>query len=60
MALATLVHMTGQNVRDYGFESAQPYAPTVFQVGTLGLNDAEAREKALRKWAQWRAEHPES
>ena len=38
----------------------QEFAPTVFQVGTLGFSDDEARAAALTKWSAWRAEHPDS
>jgi len=58
IALAVAVHLTGQNLRDYGFQSAQPNATTLFQVATLIFNDPARREEALKKWAGWRAEHP--
>jgi hypothetical protein len=57
VALAAALHMSGQNLREYGFNQVQEYAPTVFQVGTLGLEDEEARISAFKKWTQWRAEH---
>ena len=60
VALAVLVHLTGQNLRDYGFASAQPYAPTLFQAGSLMFGTAIDREAALKKWARWRAEHPDA
>jgi HEAT repeat protein len=58
IALAVAVHLTGQNIRDYGFQSAQPNATTLFQVATLIFNDPARREEALKKWGHWRAEHP--
>ena len=60
VALAILLHMTDQNLREYGFPSAQPYGETAFQEGALGFADPAAREAALRKWARWRADHPDS
>ncbi len=60
VALAVLVHLTGQKLRDYGFLSAQHFPPTLFQVGTLTFTDPAQREAALKKWSQWRAEHPAS
>jgi hypothetical protein len=59
VALAVLVHLTGQHLRDYGYQQAQPNPQTLFQVGTLGFNDPARREAALKKWSQWRAEHPD-
>jgi hypothetical protein len=58
IALAAMLHMTGQNLYEYGYHYVQEYTPTVFQVGTLGFEDDEARAAALKKWARWRAEHP--
>ncbi len=60
IVLAAMLHMTGQNLHEYGYNSVQEFAPTVFQVGTLGFADEEARNLALKKWRQWRAEHPEA
>ncbi len=60
VALAVLVHLTGQNLREYGFLSAQHFPATLFQVGTLTFTDPAQREAALKKWSQWRAEHPDS
>ena len=57
VALAAALHMSGQSLREYGFNNVQEYAPTVFQVGTLGLEDEEARIAAFKKWTEWRAEH---
>lgn len=60
VALAVLLHITDQNLRAYGFPSAQPYGETAFREGALGFADPAAREAALRKWAKWRADHPDS
>jgi hypothetical protein len=57
VALAAALHMSGQNLREYGFKNVQEYAQTVFQVGTLGLEDEETRIAAFKKWTEWRAEH---
>jgi hypothetical protein len=59
VALAVLVHLTGQHLRDYGYLQVQPHPLTLFQVGSLAFNDAARREAALKKWSQWRAEHPQ-
>ncbi|MEX0679656.1 MAG: hypothetical protein WD063_21480 [Pirellulales bacterium] len=60
VALAVLLQMTEQDLRQYGLPSAQPWGPTFFQVGTLWFANPQAREAALAKWAKWRAEHPDS
>lgn len=60
VALAAMLHMTGQNLHEYGYHSVQEFGPTVFQLGTLAFGDAETRDAALKKWARWRAEHPAS
>jgi hypothetical protein len=60
IVLAAMLHMTGQNLHEYGYHSVQEFAPTVFQVGTLGFADEETRNLALKKWRQWRAEHPDA
>lgn len=57
VALAAALHITGQSLTEYGYHNVQEYGPTVFQVGTLGLEDDETRIAAFKKWTQWRAEH---
>jgi hypothetical protein len=59
IALAVAVHLTGQNLRDYGFVSAQPNPTTLFQVATLVFNDTARRDEAFKKWAAWRSMHRE-
>lgn len=59
IALAVVLHLTDQELREYGYRSAQPYAPTVYELISLSFADSETRETALRKWAQWRAQHPD-
>jgi hypothetical protein len=58
IALAVSVHITKQNLREYGYVAAQPNSMLLFQVTTLFFNDGKLRDAALKKWAQWRAEHP--
>jgi len=59
VALAALLHLTGQNLTEYGFGSAEPYGQDAFQMGAIGFADAKLRDAALAKWAKWRAEHPD-
>ncbi len=60
MALALLVADTGQNIFDYGFETAQGNTPNpVAQpYPTYAFLTDEARDRGMRKWAEWEANHP--
>jgi hypothetical protein len=60
VALAVLLHLTGQNLREYGYLAVQSNPITLFQVGTLVFSQPGNREAALKKWTRWRAEHPDS
>ena len=59
VALGVLIHLTDQQVRDYGAVSVQSSPQSFFQVPALGFPDAAQREAGLKRWAQWRAEHAE-
>ncbi len=54
IALATLLHLTKQDHKEYGFPSIQPNAQYVFNPSTLGFNDEEERTKAFDKWTEFR------
>jgi hypothetical protein len=60
MALAILLTETGQNLHEYGFETpqGQPVNPLGNPYPTYGFSTDEARDRALRKWADWEATHP--
>jgi hypothetical protein len=55
VALATIVHLTGQKHKDYGFDQIQPYPMTLFRLHTLGFSDNKQREAAVEKWKTWSA-----
>jgi len=55
IALATLVHLSGQQVKDFGFEQAQANPQMVFNPGSLSLKDDAKRTEALKKWTDWSA-----
>ncbi len=59
VALSVLVRLTGQSLRDYGSAQPQANVNTSFGVPTLIFSDPAQRETALKKWSQWRAEHPD-
>lgn len=58
VALAVAVHLTGQKLQDYDFRQAQASPQILYQPGTLGFIDQATRDGALKKWAEWRKQHP--
>lgn len=57
VALAVLVHLTDQNLADYGFKHAKNDPTQLFQINSLAFPDAAAREAALKKWREWSLRH---
>ena len=55
VALAAMIHLSGQNPKDFGFEKIQTNEQTLFNVQTLGFADNEQRDTALKKWQDWSA-----
>ncbi len=58
-ALAGLLHLTGQDLKAYGFEKAEPNATYVYTVSSLYFADSAARDAALKKWNEWKAANPD-
>lgn len=56
VALATLLHMTKQDHKKFGFERIQAHSRMLFNTSTLGFKDDEQRKAALDKWHEFRAE----
>ncbi len=54
-ALAMLVHMTKQSHKDYGFLFAEANAGLMFNAVFLGFSNQAERDKAHRKWKEWKA-----
>jgi hypothetical protein len=54
-ALAMLVHMTKQSHKDYGFLFADANAGLMFNAVFLGFSNNAERDKAHRKWKEWKA-----
>ncbi|MBI2823859.1 MAG: hypothetical protein HYX69_04105 [Planctomycetia bacterium] len=54
VALAVMVHLSGQKLADFGFKRAQPNATILFNTATLGFASTAERDAALAKWQQWR------
>jgi hypothetical protein len=63
-ALALLIHLTGQPLRDYPFPVLQPRIDNFLDPlrspwpSYFGFSDASEREVVFKKWQQWRVEHP--
>lgn len=55
VALAALVHLTGQEHKLYGFDRLQMAQPYVFNPITAGFETPEKRNQALEKWRAYRA-----
>jgi hypothetical protein len=56
VALAVMVYLTGQELRDYGFDHYVSHPTWLFNPATLGFKSVEAREEALMKWRKWAGE----
>jgi hypothetical protein len=50
VALAGLVHLSGRKLNDFGFNRAQINPPFLYSISTLGFEEPQSREAALRKW----------
>ncbi len=60
VALASLLHATEQDHKEYGFELLQKNPETVFHIYTVGFEEDEQRLAALERWNKWFAENRES
>lgn len=54
VALATLLHLTGQEPLTYGFLHARTHPQTIFDVRSLYLENDERRAAATEQWRAWR------
>lgn len=66
LALALLVDVTGQRLQDYSFPALQLFAVNseprpgqAYNPHWYGFSSEEEREAALKKWRQWRSDHPQ-
>jgi hypothetical protein len=55
VALAAMIHLSGQKLADFGFAHAKSHAFLLFNTTSLGFNDPSARTEALKKWRAWEA-----
>lgn len=60
VALAMMVHLTGQSIRDYGYEFFRGTSNEVvyFAPVYFAFADAAQRDAALKKWRDWKAAQP--
>ena len=57
VALAGLLHMTGQDPREHGFEAIRDHDMYLYAPGSVGFADEETRTSALGRWRRWSAAH---
>jgi hypothetical protein len=58
VALAVLIHLTGQEHQQYGLVRLQRNTQTLFNATSIGYFEEEERLLALKKWREWAAQHP--
>ncbi len=58
VALAALVHLSGQALADYGFAHVRLHPSSLFIPDSLGFSAPPARDRALQHWREWSAQHP--
>ncbi len=55
VVLAVILHLTGQDPKQYGFERLRQDSQYLFSPNTAGFKSDAARETAFKKWAEWKA-----
>ncbi|MEC7696562.1 MAG: hypothetical protein VYA11_05645 [Planctomycetota bacterium] len=55
VALATTIHLHGQNPKDFGFTHIRTNRQTLFQAGSMGFANPKQREAAFNRWNAWKA-----
>jgi HEAT repeat protein len=55
VALAMCVHLTGQSLKDYGFEILATQQTLLFSPYYCGFSDPAQRDAAHKKWKEWKA-----
>lgn len=57
VALAALLHLTGQDPRSYGFSELREHPQYLYAPGTIGFDSQAQRRAALDQWKRWSSEH---
>ena len=68
VALAMLVHLTGQQYKDYGFDVLETIpemridlsSKELIEFKVFGFSTNEKRDEAIKKWKEWSAKIPAS
>ncbi len=58
IALATLVRLTDQNPKDFGFDRLRLGGSQVFNTSSLAFENDEKRAAAIKKWILYRGKQP--
>jgi hypothetical protein len=59
VALAMIIHLSGEKPQDFGFEFLKNHPGTIFSYHYLGFADDKARSAARKKWKEWAASRKE-
>ena len=52
IALASRIHLAGENPQQYGFERIQPSTLMVYETSTLGFENDEKRQESFDSWSE--------
>ena len=55
MALAVILHLTGQDPKQYGFKRLRQDSQNLFSANSAGFANDVERKTAFKKWAEWKA-----
>ncbi|MDA7979739.1 MAG: PQQ-like beta-propeller repeat protein [Pirellulales bacterium] len=59
VALATLLHVTKQDHKQYGFRRLRGHSQTLFNTSSIGFAAGEPdRDEAIGRWREWERKHP--
>ncbi|MDH3719153.1 MAG: hypothetical protein OES79_13630, partial [Planctomycetota bacterium] len=59
VALAVIIHLSGEKPQDYGFTTIQQDAVRLFRSNTMGFASDQQRQAAHKKWQQRLAAQPQ-
>jgi hypothetical protein len=60
VALAVMVYLTGQDLKDYGMTRIDSNPQYLFNPGSIGFLEDSERERALNRWQAWHSAQPQS
>lgn len=56
LALAVMVHLTGQDLKEYGFARAEKNSMFLYNPASLGFRETDNRQAGFDKWNTWSEE----